>query len=59
MQGYDIELIRLVTSAASRPVIACGGPVPLSIWGEQTYRGALQQWLQAASLCFMAGIEQC
>ncbi len=39
MQGYDIELIRSVTSAVSIPVIACGGAGKVEDFGEAVRSG--------------------
>jgi cyclase len=40
MQGYDLELIRDVTSAVGIPVIACGGAGGIGHFGEAVQAGA-------------------
>ncbi len=40
MQGYDLELIRKVSSAVNIPVIACGGAGKLQDFGEAVKAGA-------------------
>ena len=59
MTGYDIELVKRVTSAVSIPVVACGGAGSLQDFGRVVRQGGASAAAAGSFLYFRAHTARC